>query len=355
MNVLFVTGEYPPSPGGISDYTGLLVDTLRHAGTCTRVMSVKGSHADLTVERWSWRTAGLIRREIARQDVGIVHIQYQTGAFHMHPVINVLPRLLPGLPVVTTFHDLLAPYLFPKAGRLRNLSVNRLARWSDGVTVTNPADRRQLELKGIRVHEIPIGPSLPPADTDREPGSHVGYFGYPSRQKGFDVLVRALGRIDVRKRPTLTIIGSFPPDEGAHGFHTVTEAESIASRHQVRLNWTGRLSPEDASNALADCGTIAFPFPGGATLRSSALIAAVQSGRPVIATHPRLSGDLRELADMSNVYLVPAGESQPVADMIQRLTSRPTVDHNLPGWFRWESIAERHQSLYASLLGEVDL
>ena len=355
MKVLFVSGEYPPMPGGISDYTSLLVDTLREAGTETCVMSGAGSHADLTVERWSWRNFGMIRRELARHDIGIVHIQYQTGAFQMHPVINMLPRLLSSVPVVTTFHDLRAPYLFPKAGRLRNLSVSRLARWSDAVIVTNPADRRLLESRGIDVHEIPVGPSLPPAEPNLKLGRHVGFFGYPSVQKGFDVLVKALGQIDSLNRPPLTVIGSLPDDAGIHGFYSVREAEAIAATHQVQLTWTGRLTPQDASNALASCGTIAFPYPGGATLRSSALIAAVQIGRPVVATVPRLPGDLRGLADMPNLTLVPAGDSLPVANMIQNLISMPTVKCELPASFQWETIAGEHRTLYARLLNEANL
>jgi glycosyltransferase involved in cell wall biosynthesis len=353
MNVLFVSGEYPPLPGGISDYTALLAGELNEQGVSTQVLSSAGSSAALTVERWSWRVIRLIQQEIARRSIDLVHIQYQTGAFGMHPVINILPRLLNNLPVVTTFHDLLPPYLFPKAGRLRDASVIRLARWSDATVVTNPADERQIESRGIRTHEIPLGPSLPLAGENIQPGNHVGFFGYPSVQKGFDVLVRALGQIDLSARPALTVIGSLPADAGIHGFLTISEAEQLALHHEVELSWTGRLSPRDASNALAACGAIAFPYPGGATLRSSALIAALHGGRPVIATLPRFPGDLRGLEDMQNLTLVPAGESEPVANTISTILSTPSVSCVLPDAFRWETIADRHRTLYSCLLKEV--
>jgi glycosyltransferase involved in cell wall biosynthesis len=355
MKVLLVSGEYPPLPGGIADYTALLVAALRLKGIDGCVISTVGSHADRTIERWSWKTVGSIRREIDRQAIDIVHIQYQTGAFKMHPVINMLPRLVTRIPVVTTFHDLLPPYLFPKAGRLRNLSVNRLARWSDAAIVTNPADRRRLESRAIGAHEIPIGPSLPVPDENLKPGRHVGFFGYPSAHKGFDVLVRAIGQLDSIERPPLTVIGSRPQDTGIHGFFSVREAEQIAANHHVQLTWTGRLAPREASNALASCGVVAFPYPSGATLRSSALIAALQSGRPVVATHPRHADDLRSLANMTNLTLVQAGAIQPVASIIPTLISMPSVDCRLPDAFQWDSIADRHRELYARLHNEAIL
>ncbi|MBK9234160.1 MAG: hypothetical protein IPO15_25800 [Anaerolineae bacterium] len=59
----------------------------------------------------------------------VVLIQYQTAAFGLHPAVNLLPgwlrlrlgRRRPRL--ITTFHDLKFPYLFPKAGPLRLAAV----------------------------------------------------------------------------------------------------------------------------------------------------------------------------------------------------------------------------------------
>ena len=50
-----------------------------------------------------------------------MNIQYQTAAYGMSPFIHFLPDALRPIPVVTTFHDLRFPYLFPKAGRAARL------------------------------------------------------------------------------------------------------------------------------------------------------------------------------------------------------------------------------------------
>ena len=65
----------------------------------------------------------------------------------MHPAINFLPRRLrkknPHLRWVTTFHDLLPPYLFPKAGPLRERVTRILANNSDVSIATNERDLEQ--------------------------------------------------------------------------------------------------------------------------------------------------------------------------------------------------------------------
>jgi hypothetical protein len=78
----------------------------------------------------------------------VVNIQYQPAAYNMNSAaINFLPwRLKNVVKTAVTFHDLRVPYLFPKAGRLRQTAVNFLARSADGVIATNPADYQSLSL-----------------------------------------------------------------------------------------------------------------------------------------------------------------------------------------------------------------
>ena len=119
----------------------------------------------------------------------VVHIQYQSAAYGLHPAVNYLPlwlHTLPGRPrVVTTFHDLRFPYLFPKAGPLRWQTVLALAKHSDAAVITNPADWLRLAQAGLRdrLHPIPIGSNIqcePPSGYDAhgstgEMGCGAGY------------------------------------------------------------------------------------------------------------------------------------------------------------------------------------
>lgn len=350
MNVLLITGEYPPMPGGIAGYTAALRSHLDDAGVQTIVMSRAISSADIRVESWGWDTGARIREVIAGNGIDVVHIQYQSGAFDMHPAINLLPRTVK-TPVVTTFHDLRVPYLFPKAGPLRRLAVKRMARWSSAVIVTNPADKRLLAASSIDPEVIHLGPSLPAPDVVPEPGDAVGFFGFPSAQKGFDILLQALSRIPSAQRPPLKIVGSKPPVTGAHGYFSERDVDRRALELGVQVMWTGFLEPERAISELASCRVIAFPFPAGATLRSSALIAATQARRPVIVTRPHVDGDLDGLDEMPQICLVDRDDTEEIRRMIQSTPEPCAGFANLPLSFTWPEIARQHRDVYLRLTG----
>src|SRR6185436_10183764 len=95
----------------------------------------------------SWR-----RVEAALTDwrADLLHIQYQPGAFQLKGAIHLLPywlrRRRPGVRVVTTFHDLRVPYLFPKAGPLRPFAVQALLRGSQGAIFVDAADLARVGL-----------------------------------------------------------------------------------------------------------------------------------------------------------------------------------------------------------------
>ena len=112
--LLFVSGEYPPDVGGVGDYTDRLRAGLKSVGWQSGVLSRQ------QVARWDARALVQLVRMAPQR--GIVHIQYQAGAFDLHPAINAAPWLLrerAKVPVIVTLHDLRPPYLFPNAGRLR--------------------------------------------------------------------------------------------------------------------------------------------------------------------------------------------------------------------------------------------
>ena len=106
--------------GGIGAFTRILsgeiaaqeheLFVLIRAGTQSADPAVR---LNANIHQWgigSLRTA----RQWARDNrLDIVNIQYQTAAYSMSPYIHFLPEALHPIPVVTTFHDLRFPYLFP--------------------------------------------------------------------------------------------------------------------------------------------------------------------------------------------------------------------------------------------------
>src|SRR6266508_1498169 len=167
MIVAMLSAEYPPRPGGIGDYTRRLGQSLVERGQHVFVLTIDDSQFtiyDLQQQdarrqstivnpkskivnlksNWGWRIARDVRAALQPMRPDILHIQYQTGAYRMHPAINFLPwrlrRTQHQLAVVVTAHDLLPPYLFPKAGPLRQWGTHRLLADADAVVVTNEDD-----------------------------------------------------------------------------------------------------------------------------------------------------------------------------------------------------------------------
>ncbi|NLG29523.1 MAG: glycosyltransferase, partial [Chloroflexi bacterium] len=193
MKVLLIAGEFPPMEGGVGDYTRLLGDALTAAGsadapidvhvlTSVRATADPLAPVDATgvtrhtrLESWGFVPLyGAVDQLLRAVAPDVVHIQYQSACYGLHPAINLLPLRLRrrGVPCVTTFHDLLTPYLFPKAGPLRWRSVREMARASAAVIVTNVADELRLLQEGgvARLVRIPIGSNVPrvlPAGYDR--------------------------------------------------------------------------------------------------------------------------------------------------------------------------------------------
>lgn len=381
--VLFVTGEYPPMRGGIGDYTAQLVAALPATGWEPAVLTMRATYAveDArvfpTLERWDWGALRAVRQVLAETGAEIVHIQYQTGAFAMHPVINLLPWLLQGRRrapwVVTTFHDLRTPYLFPKAGPVRRCANHLLATGSHRLIVTNERDRATLarnpRLEG-RISLIPIGSNLPSAPRDLDRGATrerlgiaegecaIGFFGFLTPDKGVDDLIDALAQLPARRRVRLVILGGTLSDTDAANAAYQRAVLARLEQAAVPVSVTGYLAPEQAADALAALDLVVLPFRSGASLRNGTLIAAVRSGTAVLTTDPVFGDSLAPLAGGESVWLVPPNDVTALARAISLLLDDPALRARLAeaaqtaaGALAWEQIAARHGELYASLLG----
>jgi glycosyltransferase involved in cell wall biosynthesis len=352
--VLFISGEYPPMSGGVGDYTALLRESLDADGIASTVLAPEGARGDhvRTVKQWDWRTLRRVQGAVRRTHATIVHIQYQAGAFGMHPSVNLLPWMLRrSIPVVTTFHDLRPPFLFPKAAHLRQFVMLRMARASTAAIVTNPADAGRLRKTGLTPVEIPIGPNLPaPGAGALVESDTVAFFGFPSRSKGIVELIEANGLIDATRRPRMMQVGAQGTPAATIDLLAGDEIDRLAQYHEVAVCRTGYLTPQAASDALARSGVIALPFQRGASLRSGSLLAALQSGRAVVTTLPSHPSLIQAIARLPQLVLVPRNDAGRLWDGIEEALTVPRRFEPLPVEFTWGSIADRHADLYREIL-----
>jgi hypothetical protein len=157
--------------GGVGDFTreiGLALNGL--GATVSAVSSIRASQSSTAprsshdgvpirrnglhltlfpvVERWGFSSWSQVTEVLRHTSSEILNVQYQTAAYQMHPAVNFLPwrlRLLRDRPgIVTTFHDLKLPYLFPKAGAVRRWVTSALISGSDATIVTNVRKRRRV-------------------------------------------------------------------------------------------------------------------------------------------------------------------------------------------------------------------
>jgi glycosyltransferase involved in cell wall biosynthesis len=364
----------------VGAYTAELAAALAARGWQTAVLtSVQAQAADRPpnqvavyplIERWGrpmWSQAARLARALG---AGWLHVQYQTAAFDMNPAINLAPALWQrrGFRVAWTYHDLLVPYLFPKAGtRLRRWITDRPAAVCDLTIATNAGDANHLSGKARRLACIPIGSNIrardfAPAERAARRVARgfgpddlvVGYFGMLNRSKGGLTLVEALARLaGVEPRAKLLMIGERVGASDPTNFAYLQEVETaIAARGlDERVVWTGRQPEVEVSADLAACDLLLMPYEDGASLRRGALMAGLAHGCAIVTTTPQ--APLPELVDGRELLYAPPGDPDAAAAAVLRIAHDPALADRLRAnaraaavAFSWERIAEAHERLY---------
>lgn len=396
--VLLVSPEYPPLPGGIGDYTALLARHLRlhHATVAVLTSGSDGDASDAcneygvrilrAVPHWGWGLTGRIRNAMRRTGAEVVHIQYQTGMYAMHPAVNLLPwRLSSHAPVrrrafpsrvraVTTFHDLRPPYLFPKAGPLRNGVTRLLARASDAAIVTNGVDAALLRRWGMQPTLVPIGSNIPatmnPApspETQRHFREQYGIapdavllttFGLLNASKGLDTAIDALALVrDGGIAAHLLLVGA---GVGANDPTNRATDAALTARIAARglmpyVTRTGPLTSNAVADALAWGQACLLPYRDGASPRRGSLLAALTQGVPVVTTAPERGAydGLPPLTEEAVAFALP-NDAMTIAAAVRRILADESYATRLrtgarayAARFSWDAIARRTLAAYA--------
>jgi glycosyltransferase involved in cell wall biosynthesis len=356
-DLLFISGEYPPDVGGVGDYTRQLRTALAQRGWPSAVLS--RAH----VRRWDARALVHLLRAAPR--TGIVHIQYQAGAYDLLGDVCLMPALLrrlrPRVRVVTTFHDVRVPYLFPRAGRLRRTAVELLARTSRAVIAADEHDLAALGGPSPRHFLVPIGPNVAcapgPAYARRAFRARLGldahdvavvYFGLLNSSKGLDLLLEAFEAIR-SQRPTsrLLLLG------GEVGASDPTD-RTTAARLRQRLDGLGRqvlrsgwLPPADLSAYLLAGDVALLPYADGASARRGSLLACAEHGLPIVSTTPASGGDV------ASTVMAVVPEAGALANAVLEIARTPALSERLQAASRalarrtsWSRISETHVQIY---------
>jgi glycosyltransferase involved in cell wall biosynthesis len=306
----------------VGDHASRLADGLRGAGHAVQIVtsmgasmpgdeySGRGSRVDRIVDRWDWRILLTLPRVAIRQAWDVVHIHYQPGAYDLQGAICLLPRFIrrqPSAPaIVTTFHDVRVPYLFPKAGGLRRRIVQDMAQNCDGVIAVADETVGQLYKwtsgtgHDVAVAQVPLGnhfDASPPEGFSREdwraergigPQAWViGHLGFVNASKAVDSTVAALAMLVAAGHDAhLLMIGqaTSPTDPG--GARHLDDILDMVEQMGLsgRVHWTAHVSPEAAVGWIRCVDVMSLPFRDGASLRRTSLIASWANGVAVVTT-----------------------------------------------------------------------
>lgn len=351
-------------------HTVLIYTDERGVNDDSRVKLTADAH------HWRWGSLRAIDAWAKRERLDILNLHYQTAMYQMSPFIHFLPDAIRAAPVVTTFHDLRFPYLFPKAGKLRTWIVNRLARASAGVISTNHEDVVALTqiCPHVPLKLIPIGSSV---RTDLPYGfaapqwreTHgaterdfvIAHFGFMNHSKGVEILLHAL---DALRREGLPVklwmiggrTGASDPTNAAFAAGIDTLVESLNLTDVV--HWSGFVDDPAASAYLTAADVVALPFLDGASYRRSSLMAVIAHGCATVTTSPAVS--IPPFKNGENLHLVPPNDSVALTDALRVLAADSSEREKLRAGacdlrrlFDWSHIAQTNAESFAQIIERV--
>lgn len=335
-----LTPEYPPQPGGVSDYVERLVAALTAAGAaCTVIAPEAGSRqlpAGATLQALPpqfglaalRRLRALIRQ--ANQRGEPLLLQYVPHAFGLKgmnlPLVLLL--CLGTRRLWTMFHEVSFTHEDARgpAQHLLASVQQRMARWlvarSERVFVSTSAWTPRLAVMGARqtVEELPIFSNLPvlsaaeaatlnphPFKEGEQRIAHFGTFGEAIRES---LLLTLPSLLEGQPQRRVLLMG-----RGAARFaeNLAKATPAIASQLLV----LDGAAPATVAAGLATASVVLQPFSDGVTTRRTSLMATLALGCPTVST----TGFLTEAlwAESQALRLCPAGNSPALVQAVEQL------------------------------------
>lgn len=376
LRVALVHGRADPAHDGVADYTAHLAAALDRQGLDV---------VDVPVDpglRGLLRAARVLRG--SRAD--LAHVQFAPSAFGFSGAPGLVGDLA-GMPLVTTLHEYGwwtcvprvpdAVWSFLERRRLADRDTGRLVPGSAAVLTTNGEHAATLRARcGVEAHRAPllpnveVDPDAPDRATTRRalgvpPDAElVVFFGFVHPVKGLRYLAEAVAKLAVeRPRLHLLILGGFTslalPEDEARAFREELTGQVAAAGAAERVTITGHRPAREVSDALQAADVAAFPFTAGATLKSGALLAALDHRLPTLVTRRPDALNDPDLVDGETVVV--AGQVRDADVLVEGLRRLLGDDdlrarvaaggHALVRGHDWDSLAADHLAVYREVLG----
>lgn len=346
INWHILTGEYPPKPGGVSDYSQMVTDGLVKAGDTVHVWSP--SYADSTKpydgnsgvevhwlpDRFGPRSLAVISKALKKNPQPIqLLVQYVPHAFGWK-AMNI-PFCLwlywqRRESLIVFFHEVAFPFnkKQPLAhnvlGVVTRIMAALVARSAKRVFVSIPAWKimlKSLAPKHQFVTWLPIPSNVPIInDPDKvatirsrytpEDGFLIGHFGTYGKYIAAQLKESIPHFLSEHRDRAIVLLG-----RGSEGLR-----DELIRKYPDLSGWvnaTGALSLADISIHLSACDVMFQPYPDGVSSRRTSVMAGLSHGLPILTTSGHLTEHL--WAESSAVKLAPVGDVSSLVQAMQQL------------------------------------
>jgi len=345
-----ITGEYPPQPGGVSDYTRLVAGGLAQAGDEVEIWApecgqLKESESGLKVHRlpghFGPQALAAVDRAMAAANSHRILVQYVPHAYGFKAMNLPLCCWLYARrrrDITVFFHEVAVrrrvsqPLRHNLLGEVTTLMATLVARSARRIFVSSlawEAMLRPLIGSAMSIEWLPVPSNVPlindlgATETIRAKytvgGLLVGHFGTyaPGVSK---YLERALPQLLENTRVNVILLG-----RGSGAFRDILARRRPQTA--CRLHATNGLANEELSVHLSACDLMIQPYPDGITTRFTSAMAALSHGRPVLTTVGRLTESL--WTESGAVAHVPADDPAGLAPLAASLLQDPLTRQRL--------------------------
>ncbi len=300
------------------------------------------------VQGWRFLELPKIIGVIRRWRPDVVHCQYPTlgyGGSWMPYFIPLLLKLY-GLNVVQTWHELPSRFRFFPNALTKDILIGVEPDY------LHKMRRRYAWLVRRKVgHFIPIGSNIPRVDlTEAERAEiraqYVGpdramivYFGFVYMTKGVELLFEIA---DPRK-DKIVLISNLDVENNPYHKTILECADNRLWAGKVVV--TGFLSAESVARLLCAADAAVFPFTNGVGMRNGSFLAAKDQGTFTLTT----AHDKQGYDATGNVYYAIPGDIKTMRDALSQYKGKRSRKISYEASV-WAEIADRHISLYHSIL-----
>jgi hypothetical protein len=354
-----ITGEYPPQPGGVADYSQLVAQGLARAGEAVEVWAPElraGQGGPEPAEpgvsvhrlRGGFRPGGLARlgSELnGRPGPRRLLVEYVPQAFGFKGMnwpfcLWLQSRARRGDEIWVFFHEVACevvpgqPLRHHLIARVTQRMAGMVARSAQRIFVAIPAWEaflRRLDPGLGPMEWLPVVCNVPVCDDPAAAAAVRARHGLAGRLVlgHFGTYGGLIAPLLMDSLPSLLAAA---PDLAALFLGRGSEAFAAALVKQHpglagRAHATGALAPAEVSSHLLACDVMLQPYPDGISSRRGTALAALAHGRPVATTAGHLSEPL--WAQTRTVALAPVGDPHALVEATRRLLADPAERQRL--------------------------